>query len=232
MRLRRLRGGRRTLAVGAVLLVVAGMLAATAQANSGRPHYRLTVLHNNDGESKITAAGSGALAQYGGMARFATVVDKLRAEALADPDGKGEAPRRGVVMLSSGDNFLAGAEFNASLTKGVPFYDSIGLSLIGYDAIAIGNHEFDFGPDTLADFISGFSGRTAFLSSNLDFTAEPRLQALVDEGRFCVGNGARCGPHVAGSTIVWEAGEKIGIVGATTPALPFISSPRGVKVST
>jgi hypothetical protein len=65
--------------------------------------------------------------------------------------------KRGVMMVSSGDNFLAGPEFNAGVDNGIPFYDTIALDLIGYDAIAIGNHDFDFGPDVLADFISGFS---------------------------------------------------------------------------
>jgi 2',3'-cyclic-nucleotide 2'-phosphodiesterase (5'-nucleotidase family) len=123
-------------------------------------------------------------------------------------------------MVSSGDNFLAGVEFNASLEKGVPLYDAITLDLIAYDAMAIGNHEFDFGPDVLADFILGFTMFPApFLSANLDVSHEPRLQALKDQGR------------IANSVVVNELGERIGIIGATTPRLRFISSPRNVKVN-
>jgi 5'-nucleotidase len=105
------------------------------------------------------------------------------------------------------------------------------LKLIGYDAFAIGNHEFDFGPEVLADFIEGFCsnhkrffwfhhGRscgTRFVSANLDFTAEPDLQDLVDDR------------IIVKSHVVWK-GEFIGIVGATTPLLPAISSPRNVVV--
>ncbi|MGH2696554.1 MAG: bifunctional metallophosphatase/5'-nucleotidase, partial [Actinomycetota bacterium] len=134
------------------------------------------------------------------------------------PPAAGRGAKRGVVMLSSGDNFLAGPQFNASLEKGAPFFDTIALDLVGYDALAIGNHEFDFGPDVLADFIGGFASDVPFLSSNLDVSAEPALQALADQGR------------IAASTVVKERGERIGIIGATTPALPFISSPRNVEV--
>jgi 5'-nucleotidase len=126
---------------------------------------------------------------------------------------------RGVVTLSSGDNFLAGPEFNASLAKGVPFYDSTFVNADGYDALAIGNHEFDFGPDILADFISGVNRPTAFLSANLDFALEPRLKKLEKWG------------HIAKSLVVHSGGEKIGIVGATTETLNLISSPRNTKIN-
>jgi 5'-nucleotidase len=171
--------------------------------------FMLTVLHNNDGESQLINAGSG-IEDFGGVARFATLVDHLRSEASAEGSG--------VLMVSSGDNFLAGPEFNASLEKGVPFYDTIAMQLIGYDAAAIGNHEFDFGPEVLADFIEGFNGTLPFVSANLDFSGEPSLQALVDQG------------VIVKSLAIEEAGETIGIVGATTPFLPFISSPRNVTV--
>jgi len=172
--------------------------------------FTLTVLHNNDGESQlINAPGQ---VDFGGIARFKTLVDNLKTTALTGPG------MRGVVMLSSGDNFLAGPRWNASLVKGVPFYDSIALRLVGYDAMALGNHEFDFGPEVLADFIRSFEFATHFVSANLDFSQEPSLQALVDLD------------VIVKSHIVHENGELIGIVGATTPLLPAISSPRNVIV--
>jgi 5'-nucleotidase len=190
--------------------------ASTATAGPTKPHFWLTVLHNNDGESQlINAPGQ---PDFGGIARFKTLVDQLEFASLEGPEGEGRPGKDGVVMLSSGDNFLAGPQFNASLTKGVPYYDSLGLSLVGYDAIALGNHEFDFGPEVLANFITGFTSPVPFLSANLGFAQEPSLQALVDQRR------------IAKSTVVKERGELIGVVGATTPLLPAISSPRRVTV--
>ena len=184
--------------------------------------FWLTVLHNNDGESHLINAGKG-LEDFGGAARFATLVQSLKYQATQSPLTILQRPcssKRGVVMLSSGDNFLAGPEFNASLKKGVPFYDTIAMKKIGYDAIAIGNHEFDLGPDILADFIRGFGHSTCFLTANLDFSHEPNLQKLVNQ---------KC---LLPSVFVVKQGHRIGIVGATTPKLASISSPRNVRVNT
>lgn len=207
--------------IGFAVLVAAltGSVGATTATETtttaAPPAFQLTVLHANDGESKLlelirtTADGSEEI--YGGAARFKTLVDDLRKQAPKGPDA-------GAVTISSGDNFLAGPQFNASLEKGVPFYDTIAMNLIGFDASAIGNHEFDFGPDVLADLVRGFEPPVPFLSANLDFSGEPGLQALVNEGR------------IAGSTVLNVRGEQIGVVGATTDRLPSISSPRRVTV--
>jgi 5'-nucleotidase len=204
--------------LAAVLAVpLAGAAPAAGHGKQASPAFTLTILHNNDGESQLVNAPGNP--DFGGVARFKTLVDQLRREATHGRSPAGHSARRGTVLLSSGDNFLAGPQFNASLDKGVPFYDSLALRAMDYDAMAIGNHEFDFGPDVLADFIEGF-GRDAppFVSANLDFSDEPRLAALVRERT------------IVASTTVYEAGARIGVVGATTPALPSISSPRNVKV--
>ena len=197
---------------GQDLLLVANEVSGTVSIFSTQPPasepMTLTILHNNDGESQLVSAPG--LEDFGGAARFKTLVDQLRAEA-------GE----NAVMLSSGDNFLAGPEFNASLelSDTEKLYESRALELIGYDALAIGNHEFDFGPDVLERLIADFDAPTPFLSANLDFSGEAGLQALVDAGR------------IAASTVIERSGQMIGVVGATTPNLPFIASPRNVTVN-
>ena len=190
--------------------------------------FKLTILHNNDGESQLLNAGSG-LEAFGGIARFKTLVDSLR--FAANQDG-------GSVMLSSGDNFLAGPEFNVSLND-ERFYDAIGLRLIDYDAVALGNHDFDFGPDLLADFIREVNGGSemmaklgisengiaeigqppVYLSANLDFSGETALDDLVGEGKL------------AKSTTISVNGDIVGVIGATTPNLDFISSPGDVGIN-
>ncbi len=201
-----------------VLPLFVGPSTVSARSFKPKVHFWLTILHNNDGESQVIDAGSG-LEDFGGAARFRTLVKKLKWHALTGP-WTHRGAKRGVIMVSSGDNFLAGPEFAASLANGVPYYDAIAMRLIGYDAINLGNHDFDFGPDVLANFLDsfGFRGPPPYVSANLDFSGEPRLQAYVDEG------------VIVASTIIRERGEEIGVIGLETPNLPFISSPRNVVV--
>jgi 5'-nucleotidase len=94
----------------------------------------------------------------------------------------------------------------------------VDYTALDYDAISFGNHEFDFGPDVLGDFLSGYTNMPPYLGANIDFSGEPSLQAFVDAG------------DIAASTVVKVKGQEIGIVGALTPALPTISSPGDVVV--
>jgi len=211
-----------------VLFLVATLFVAASPVDAGGPghgqqkvDFWLTILHNNDGESKLLEALATAEDQstaYAGVARFVSLMEDLQEQAVSGRHSLHGA-KRGVVTLSSGDNFLAGAEFSASLEGGVPFYDSIAANLIGYDAMAIGNHEFDFGPDVLADYISGVKRSIPFVSANLDVSGEPSLLTLAEQGR------------IVPSVVIRERGERIGVVGATTPQLPNISSPRNVVVN-
>ncbi|MDH3705493.1 MAG: 5'-nucleotidase C-terminal domain-containing protein [Acidimicrobiia bacterium] len=214
-----------------VVALVAALLSATltttaAQTDDGASSRSgggddvvLTLLHSNDGESALFETEAPDGQNYGGMAPFARLVRELKRDAV-----RGRSPVRGAkqveLLLSSGDNYLAGAAFQASLDRGVPYYDAIGMGLIGYDASAIGNHEFDFGPDVFRDFIRSLRGkrRFPFVSANLDFSGEPDLQRLENKGR------------IADSIVVRARGERFGIVGATTEALATISSPRNVVV--
>lgn len=211
---------RSVIVMAVVLLFSMTVLVAAVSASSHRvPRvvYWLTVLHNNDGESEVVNAG-GDLTDFGGAARFKTVVDDLRDEALKR-SGVPAGGRRGVVMISSGDNFLAGPEFSVGFDRGVPFYDTIAMELIGYDAVALGNHDFDFGPSVLADFLAGYDNPPPYVAANVDFSGEPELQAYVDAG------------VISKSHIIFQRGKRIGVVGLQTPNLPFISSPGNVEVS-
>ena len=202
-------------AAAALAVLLAVPLAAVpsgAQADNGEAEpvlisagaVTVTILHNNDGESKLLGdAESG----FPGVARFVAAMRELQA-AAAGP----------VVTLTSGDNFLASLELGVSLEREGPMYDSVALSGV-YDAMALGNHDFDFGPDVTASFIEGFDPPIPFLSANIDVSAEPALAALAERGL------------VAPSTVIETGGERIGVIGAVTPWLPNISSPRNVVVS-
>jgi 5'-nucleotidase len=202
--------------VMALLMASLGVADQAGASNSSKPRVdvRLTLLHNNDGESalfeRLVDSGVELGDQpFAGIAPFATLVKDLRRQGDRGRD-------KMSLVVSSGDNYLASAQFQASLEKGIPYYDAIAMDLIGYDASAIGNHEFDFGPDVFANFVKSFRSGTRFVSSNLDFSGEPAFRRLVRKG------------IVTRSAVVSEEGERFGIVGATTPLLPIISSPRNV----
>jgi 2',3'-cyclic-nucleotide 2'-phosphodiesterase (5'-nucleotidase family) len=184
-----------------ILCTAAGAFAQTAGAGS----FTFVLLHNNDGESSL-----------GNIDHFASVLGTERAAA--------DAAGLPSVFVSSGDNMLAGAILGLWLDEsaqptGTP-YDAIALSMLDYDALAIGNHEFDFGPDALAAFISSFTAsQPPFLSCNLSFENVPSLQALVDAGR------------ILPSTVLERNGEQIGIIGAITPELIGITSPGATTIN-
>ncbi|MGI9608838.1 MAG: bifunctional metallophosphatase/5'-nucleotidase, partial [Acidimicrobiia bacterium] len=236
MMLRIVDGGRwrpMTLLI-AFVLVLSALATGLAQAGNHRPdhgggdgndvEFVLTVLHNNDGESDLVPDEVEGGGFEKGAAYFKTKLEQARWESnrwwFGDFGDRDDRARRGNIFVSSGDNFLASVSFEASVQNGV-YYDALTLDRLRYDAIALGNHDFDFGPDLLADFIAeGFRrpGRPPYVSANLDFSGEPALQALADKG------------VIVASTVVKERGQEIGIIGATTPNLPFISSPRNVVV--
>jgi 2',3'-cyclic-nucleotide 2'-phosphodiesterase (5'-nucleotidase family) len=182
-------------------------LAPPKKAGEG---LELVIFHNNDGESQLLNAGSG-LEEFGGISYFSAKLTQLRAGL---PDG---VPS---VFLSSGDNILPGPELKASIKRGPPFLDAIAISHLKYDALCFGNHDFDLGPDFLADFIEATEERVTFLAANLDFSGEPRLDALRQAGR------------IRGHKIITlPKGQQLGVIGIVTPRLPYISAPRKVKVS-
>ncbi|REE00996.1 choice-of-anchor I family protein [Marinoscillum furvescens] len=203
---------------GKNLLIVSNEVSGTVTIYSvgeAQNPYTLAIFHNNDGESALladTVAIKGHETPAGSVAQFKYMVDSLKAQA--------DAYGFNSLMLSSGDNFLPGQTFNASNANGV-FYDAMALDAIDYDAICLGNHDFDFGTSVLADFIAAFTTNKApYLSANLSFENVPVLKALADADR------------IVPSTVVEKGGEKIGIVGLTTPEITSISSPGNTTVST
>jgi len=172
----------------------------------------LTLIHFNDGESHILNAGAGK-ESFGGVARLATVIQNIRKSVDADVVGTS------VMTLSTGNNFLPGVVFDLSLKKGLPYYDAIALDIIGIDAISLGSHDFDLGPNVLANFIGSFHySKPVFLAANLNFSDEAKLKSLKSAG------------YIAKSTIVERGKNRFGIIGVVTPRLKAISSPGNIRV--
>lgn len=171
------------------------LLAALALAPWSAADFTLTVLHTNDLHAHAeptTVRGK----SYGGYARLATMLAKAKAADI------------NPILLDAGDVFQGTLFFNVY----VGLADLAFMNTVGYDAMAVGNHEFDRGPQALADFAK--LAKFPILSANLDITAEPLLTGLVQP-----------------STVIEVDGQRIGIVGATTEDLPDISSP-GPNVKT
>ena len=110
------------------------------------------------------------------------------------------------------------------------------LNAMGFMASALGNHEFDLGTGTLASLIAddgrGYVGTAfpfPFLSANLDFSLDRELAPLVVDA----GQEASTIPNSLSKSavITTPSGEKIGVVGTTTPWLRAISVPGDVEIS-
>ncbi|MCA9552081.1 MAG: bifunctional metallophosphatase/5'-nucleotidase, partial [Myxococcales bacterium] len=80
---------------------------------------------------------------HGGIYRRAAVLKSLEQEATATGDA--------VVTVSAGDISMGSLFHIANLVQGP---DYIAQTLLGYDVMTLGNHEFDFGPGILASMIS------------------------------------------------------------------------------
>lgn len=222
---------------------VGGAVATVAVNDAGQPAvgspadapalpvsaaFTLQLFHAADQEARATEVET--------IPNFSAVLNALRADDL---DRDGVAGFAHTLTLSSGDAYIPGLFFeaSASLFGAVGIADILIQNLLGFQAIAFGNHEFDFGTSVVRNLIAGGVGRdqngapftgTAFpyLSATLDVTTDANLAPLK------TADAAAPLPNTIARSVVLttDGGEKIGVVGATTPTLRSISSPGGVTV--
>lgn len=150
----------------------------------GQQTGKLVILHTNDIHSKLrgfapeteyTPLTVGDDSTVGGFARIASLISSEKAAA-------GE----NILVLDAGD-FLMGTLFHHFEAE-----DGFQLRLMkmmGYDAVSIGNHEFDDGPETLARIIEAGAGGgeiPRMVLSNAVFngkeTGDDKLEALFGNG--------------------------------------------------
>ena len=113
--------------------------AAPTPAKDGR-EVRLTILHTGDLHGRVHPVDALADADLGeGLARVASAVKAIRKEG------------RPVLLLDSGDTIQGSPEQALAFANGTRAVDPIieAMNLVGYDAMAVGNHEFDFGVERL-----------------------------------------------------------------------------------
>ncbi|MEB4675033.1 bifunctional UDP-sugar hydrolase/5'-nucleotidase UshA [Enterobacteriaceae bacterium G50] len=113
--------------------IALAMLAALSLASTGvqawekDKTYKITILHTNDHHGHFWRSEYG---EYG-LAAQKTLVDGIRKEVAAEG---------GSVLLLSGGDINTGVP-ESDLQDAEP--DFRGMNLVGYDAMAVGNHEFD-----------------------------------------------------------------------------------------
>ena len=183
--------------------------------------FRLQLFHLADQEGNTLALDNAP--------NLSGVLNALRAQ---DIDGDRIPGFVNTLTLSSGDAWIPGLFYGASAQA----YGAVGRgdvliqNALGVQAIALGNHEFDQGTAVLKNLISSSSGYpgTAFpyLSGNLNFSTDSNLAGLV------VPDGQAPKPNsITGSVVFDVNGQKVGVVGATTPTLKTISSPGNVGIA-
>lgn len=241
-------------------LIVANEVSNTTTVHQQQDTFTLQILHASDLEGGVDAI---QLAP-----NFAAIEDYLDDQISAS------------ITLSAGDNYLPGPFFNASSDRSIRtdlqtantqiFSSSLGegetlsnfregggridisiMNAIGFDASAVGNHEFDLGTDTFEGLIEpDIRGATVgdvrylgaqfpYLSANLDFSSNGDLSNLYTSSIISnesfrslpndLSNAST--PQIAPATVIEEDGQRIGVVGATTQVIESISS-TGNVVST
>ncbi|MCB1420040.1 MAG: metallophosphoesterase, partial [Notoacmeibacter sp.] len=166
-----------TIALSASVLAIS---AAQAFAD-----FTVNILHINDLHSRIEAinkydstCGEKDEAEgkcFGGVARVHSKINERR-DAL-----KGEG--KNVLVLDAGDQFQGSLFYSTYKGKAALEF----MNGIGFDAMAVGNHEFDDGPDVLATFIDGakfpvISGNTLVGANEKNLAGKVKEHVISEMG--------------------------------------------------
>lgn len=154
----------------------------------------ITILHTSDIHGRLEPIDYHQFKNVGGAARQSYFYKKTRKE------------HKNTLILDSGDIFQGSIYyqiFKGKLSANI-------LRVLKYDAIALGNHEFDRGTKELKTLIK--KSKTQFLSANIEFS-DKELQRLIK-------------PYI----IKEIEGRKVLIIGVTTPSLKNLSNSDGVTI--
>lgn len=181
-----------------------GVAALAMTATAAVADYKLTILHINDLHSRIEpitkydgtcgAEDDAAGECFGGVARIKTYLDQRQRALRTDGEN--------VITLDAGDQFQGSLFYSTYKGKAAAEF----MNQMGFDAMAVGNHEFDDGPQALADFIDLVE--FPVISGNTSTYSEPLLKKRID--RY---------------TILNIGGRKIGVVSVLATDTVETSSP-------
>src|SRR5689334_18989752 len=174
------------------VLALAGLLAAPA---AKAEDVRIALLHTTDLHGALDDVDYLADAPARrGLTRIATLVRRVRDSGVP-------------TLLVDGGDCIEGGGVEWVYEHGdrhAPDPMIAAMNAIGYDAMAVGNHEFSFGLDVLR--AAERQAHFPFLSANAK---------RVDGS-----------PEFAPSLVKVVAGVRVGIVGLTTPAVPLLEDPE------
>ena len=188
LRMSRKRGLRLPVVVVAMIIVCAAYVSIAAAAENG-----VVILYMNDVHGRLESFKGQDDAPIGGLIKLATLVEDIVGE-------KGD----NVIILNAGDA-LHGTNI-VNLFEGKPMVEA--LKAIGVDAMAVGNHEFNFGQAALLKRAE--EAKFVFLSANT-IAADSR-RALFP-----------------GAVILPVDGKRVGIFGLTTVDTPTVTHPKNVE---
>ena len=162
--------------------------------------YEITILHTNDFHARFrpiskydnncSAKDNAKGKCFGGTARLITAIEDARSR------------HSNTILLDGGDQFQGTLFYN--LYKGKVAAEM--MNKLGYDGMAVGNHEFDDGPDTLRAFMDSVT--FPVLMANANVHMEPELKGKLQK-----------------STTLYRNNQKIGLIGINTEKTAELSSP-------
>ncbi|MEL7115748.1 MAG: 5'-nucleotidase C-terminal domain-containing protein [Pseudomonadota bacterium] len=172
-----------------------GLSASLASAD-----YTVTILHTNDLHSRlepINRFDSGCKPEdndegkcFGGAARLITAIEEAR-ERLDNP-----------LLVDAGDQFQGSLYYSFYLGQVAAEM----MNSMGYQAMTVGNHEFNHGPENLARFANAVN--FPVLMANADYANEPALAEAIQP-----------------AVVLEQGGDRIGVIGLTPEDNPELSAP-------
>ena len=153
--------------------------------------YEITILHTNDFHARFrpiskydnncSAKNNAKGKCFGGTARLISAIEDARSR------------HSNTILLDGGDQFQGTLFYN--LYKGKVAAEM--MNKLGYDGMAVGNHEFDDGPETLRAFMDSVNFPVLMANANVDM--EPELKGKLQK-----------------STTLYKNNQKIGLIGVVT----------------
>ncbi|MER5172190.1 bifunctional metallophosphatase/5'-nucleotidase [Thioclava kandeliae] len=176
------------------------LMAGLTAAGAAHADYTLTILHTNDFharfepinkyDSTCSTEDNDAGECFGGTARQVTAIREARAKA------------ENSILVDAGDQFQGTLFYTYYKGKASAEF----MDMMGYQAMVVGNHEFDDGPEVLGKYIDALD--FPMLMANGDVSKEPALDGKIKK-----------------SVVLEVGGQKIGLIGTTAQDNAILSSP-------